>query len=193
MHLIAWLAALCFIAAVDEVRADSYTLTWTAPGDDGFTGTAAAYDLRYSTLPITPYNWNSAIHVNGVPAPHAAGTREAYTVYNLASNTRYYFAIRTVDRAGNWSEISNNASNATCPNGCIGFRGNVDGDPYDDCDISDLVFLVNYMMGDPMGPPPPCPQEADVDGSGDINIADLIYLAEFMYDANGQMPAPCSR
>ncbi len=193
MHLIVCLAALCSVAAFDGARADSYTLTWTAPGDDGFTGTAAAYDLRYSRTPITTVTWNSATRVTGMPSPHTAGTREAYTVNGLLSNTTYYFAIRTVDRAGNWSAISNVASNATCPNGCIAFRGNVDGDPFDICDISDLLYLVNFMMGNPRGPAPPCRDEADIDGNGSIDIGDLLYLAEFMYDPNGQMPAPCAR
>ena len=34
-----------------NVTTTSVTLTWTAPGDDGLTGTAASYDIRYSTVP----------------------------------------------------------------------------------------------------------------------------------------------
>ncbi len=193
MLLIVWLAALCFFAAYDEVRADSYTLTWTAPGDDNFTGTAAAYDLRYSTSVISAITWNTAVHVSGVPVPRTAGSRESFTVTGLAPNTTYYFAIRTVDRAGNWSLVSNNATNRVCADGCIGFRGNINNDPYDVCDISDLVYLVQYMMADPRGPAPPCLLEADVDATGTIDVGDLLYLVEYMYDPNGQMPAPCPR
>jgi hypothetical protein len=44
-------------AAVTDLTADtptsySATLHWTATGDDGATGTAAAYDVRYSTSPF---------------------------------------------------------------------------------------------------------------------------------------------
>jgi len=31
------------------------------------------------------------------------------------------------------------------------------------------------------GPPPPCPEEGDVDGSGAINVADLTYLVDFLF------------
>ena len=42
---------------------------WIAPGDDGTTGTATAYDLRWSTSPITPSNFGSASAVaTGAPA-----------------------------------------------------------------------------------------------------------------------------
>ena len=46
-------------------------------------------------------------------------------------------------------------------------------------DISDLVFLVDYMF---LGGPPPSPlQAADCDGDGQIDISDLVYLVEFMF------------
>ncbi|MFC0335641.1 hypothetical protein ACFOLF_21400 [Paenibacillus sepulcri] len=38
-------------------------MIWTAPGDDGTTGTAASYDIRVSTAPITDANFASTIPV----------------------------------------------------------------------------------------------------------------------------------
>jgi hypothetical protein len=56
-------------------------------------------------------------------------------------------------------------------------------------DISDLVYLVDYMFTN--GPPPPVMQAADVDGSGgDIDISDLVYLVDFMF--TGGSPPNCS-
>jgi len=82
------------------------TLSWTAPGDDGGSGTAASYDLRYSILPIVDLNtFLSANQVSGEPAPHAAGSAES-TEVSLPSGT-YYFAIRATDEASNDSGISN--------------------------------------------------------------------------------------
>jgi len=53
-------------------------------------------------------------------------------------------------------------------------------------DISDLVYLVDYMFTG--GPPPPVMATADVDGSGgDPDIADLVYLVDFMFTDG---PAP---
>jgi len=45
----------------------SITLTWTAPGDDNSIGTAASYDIRYSTSSITTSNWASATQATGEP------------------------------------------------------------------------------------------------------------------------------
>jgi chitodextrinase len=85
----------------------SVTLSWTAPGDDDNTGTAALYDVRYSTAPIDAANFTSAYAALSVPTPHAAGTNESMTVTGLSQGTTYWFAIRTRDDAGNWSPISN--------------------------------------------------------------------------------------
>ena len=87
--------------------ADSVSLTWTAPGDDGNIGTATQYDMRVSTSTITLANWNAATAVPGLPAPLANGSRQTAIVRSLTRGTTYYFAIRTRDDAGNWSGISN--------------------------------------------------------------------------------------
>jgi hypothetical protein len=88
----------------------SLGLCWTAPGDDGWTGRAAAYDLRYSTAPITEANFTSATPVPGVPPPKRGGSDECITVDGLASEPAYYFAIKARDEAGNWSPLSNVAA-----------------------------------------------------------------------------------
>ena len=64
-------------------RTQTSLLTWTAVGDDGSTGTATTYDLRYSTSPITAANFGSATPVTGEPAPKTAGQAETLTVTGL--------------------------------------------------------------------------------------------------------------
>ena len=82
------------------------TLSWTAPGDDGGSGTATSYDVRYSMTPIADFvTFASATPVVGEPLPHAAGTVESLEV-NLPPGT-YYFALRTRDEADNESGLSN--------------------------------------------------------------------------------------
>lgn len=54
---------------VVSASADSVVLEWTATGNDGYVGTAAGYDLRYSTNPITEDNFESAVRVTSVPTP----------------------------------------------------------------------------------------------------------------------------
>jgi len=91
----------------------SIDLSWTAPGDDGNSGTATSYDIRYSTEPISEQNWDSAIQITGEPTPAQAGSSQSMTVSGLTSGTTYYFAIKTSDEASNISRISNVASLTT--------------------------------------------------------------------------------
>ncbi len=83
------------------------TLTWTAPGDDGDQGTAAQYDVRYSTSTITETNWDQATEAIGEPSPQAAGSSESFEVTGLEPNTTYYFALKAADEVPNWSALSN--------------------------------------------------------------------------------------
>lgn len=83
------------------------TVYWTAPGDNGNTGTAAVYDLRYGTSTITDANWASAENIP-IPAPMIAGTAESASIIFLAeSDITVYFAIKTIDTDGNISALSN--------------------------------------------------------------------------------------
>ncbi len=93
----------------------SIELTWTAPGDDGRTGTAAAYDIRYATAPITPSTWAAATPTDGEPTPGVPGAAESFTGTGLAVGTPYHVSLRTRDEANNWSALSNVLAAATAP------------------------------------------------------------------------------
>lgn len=81
------------------------TIEWTAPGDDGATGTAAEYDIRYSTDSTIVAGWTNANQLAGEPLPKPAGSAETHT---FALNSGVYFiAMRTRDEAFNWSPTSN--------------------------------------------------------------------------------------
>ena len=86
------------------------TLYWTAPGDNGHTGTASEYDLRYSLQTITEANWASSPRID-IPVPQIAGTTEQVTVTIKAeSEVEVFWGIKTSDGNG-WSNISNVISN----------------------------------------------------------------------------------
>jgi hypothetical protein len=72
---------------------------------------------------------------------------------------------------------------------CFGNRGDIDGDGTQS-DISDLIYLVEYMFQG--GPELPCAQEANVNGDPDeaIDISDLIYLVQYMFQG-GPVPYAC--
>jgi hypothetical protein len=98
---------------------DSATLLWTAPGDDGDVGTATAYDLRYRTTPIASGDtltwWNAATPAAGMPSPSPAGATDSVVVQGLDPTQTYYFIIRAVDDASNWSGFSNVAIKSPAP------------------------------------------------------------------------------
>lgn len=88
-------------------------LSWTAPGDDGDSGTATTYLIRYATSAISDdVTWNNATQVSGEPAPLAAGTTQTMTVSGLAPGQTFYFAIRVQDEVSLMSALSNSPSAA---------------------------------------------------------------------------------
>ncbi|MBI5168383.1 MAG: S8 family serine peptidase [Candidatus Eisenbacteria bacterium] len=80
-------------------------LRWTAPGDDGASGTAASYDLRVANAPM-----DSAAFLIATPlatlAPHAGGAPETLSVGGLTTGRTYWFALRATDDFGNVGALS---------------------------------------------------------------------------------------
>jgi hypothetical protein len=115
-------AAVTDLAAPQaSVTTTSVSLTFTATGDDGDTGTAARYDLRYASVgcPITDASFASATQVPSVAGPRAAGTAEIVTIPSLSPGTTYCFALRVADEAGNVSLLSNVATAHTPTSGPV--------------------------------------------------------------------------
>jgi len=84
------------------------------------------------------------------------------------------FTAHAEDGAGDYDERTFNIRI-----GALFICGDIDNSGADP-DISDLVYLVDYMFTG--GPLPPIMEAADVDGSGgDIDISDLVYLVDYMF------------
>lgn len=71
---------------------------------------------------------------------------------------------------------------------CLGVRGNVNGDAQDMCDLTDLMYLVNYLMQG--GAAPECFDEADLNADGSIDLSDEIYLTNHLF-LGGPAPHDC--
>ncbi len=73
---------------------------------------------------------------------------------------------------------------------CLGDRGNVDNSPDDAVDISDLIYIVDFIFT--QGPDPVCLAEANADASIDeaVDISDLIYIVDFIF-TQGPPPPSC--
>jgi len=106
------------ISAVPGINGSEIVLNWTAPGDDGTEGTAASYDIRYSTDPskspavsTTAFsNASSVSEFSPIPSPSAALSNESMTITGLMEDTTYYFAIRAADEVGNTGGLSAGAT-----------------------------------------------------------------------------------
>src|SRR3989339_1123088 len=93
--------------SISTLSTDKITLTWISVGDDGTTGIASNYDLRYSTVEIEISNWDYATQCSELPVPKVAGSSETFTIIDLTADTSYYFALKVGDEIQNWSAISN--------------------------------------------------------------------------------------
>src|SRR3989344_8170478 len=62
------------LATAGGVGRNSVQLTWTAPGADGYSEPATAYDMRLATSRFTAAQWSSLMRVTGTPAPGNPGT-----------------------------------------------------------------------------------------------------------------------
>jgi hypothetical protein len=89
------------------------TLTWTAPGDNGYNGNSTVYEIFYAGVAITDSNFESAIKIQEVPTPKPAGETEIFLVTGLEEGTTYYFAVRAGDEVPNWAPISNSPFGTT--------------------------------------------------------------------------------
>ncbi len=87
-------------------RGRTFTLTWTAPGNDYQTGIAARYDIRMARAPITETSFSHARSLPGAPRPARAGTRQKFVLPTPPIGITYV-AIRAIDAAGNISALSN--------------------------------------------------------------------------------------
>ncbi|PIE32970.1 hypothetical protein CSA56_13645 [candidate division KSB3 bacterium] len=118
---------------------NSIMLTWTCPSDTPGESRRSvsdtlilasglpeedtlisAYDIRYRKMTLDGKNfnegdWETAERVLVPPTPLTPGSSEAFVIRNLEPNQSYYFAMKSVDRKGNISAISNAALETTLP------------------------------------------------------------------------------
>ncbi len=113
---------------------------------------------------------------------------------DLNDLTDTLYQLDTALEAGSvyyWRVASSN--NATWSRSFAAFTteficGDINGDGGELIDISDLVYLVEYMFNG--GPEPPNLSAADVNGSHamPIDISDLVYLVDYMFTGGPEPP-----
>lgn len=87
-------------------------------------------------------------------------------------------------------DLNNNNIGDLCENCCQNStRGDINYDGTPTPDISDLLYMVDFMFQSPSGPEPPCKQEADLNSDTTIDITDLLLIVDYMF-ASPPGPAP---
>ncbi len=139
---------------------------------------------RYNSLyPATSYMENMAVGLKHVFSDGFDSTE----VYTYGFHLYYMHLNQSRDLLGTILGVVIDTT-FTC---CIPpIRGNVDSDLSEQIDISDLVYLVDFIFTN--GPQSVCNQEANIDGDiGEhIDISDLVYLVDFIF-TGGPPPPGC--
>ncbi|MDA3792085.1 MAG: fibronectin type III domain-containing protein, partial [Elusimicrobia bacterium] len=107
-------AAVTSLAAVTGSSPGEIDLTWTAPGDDGTTGTISLGEFRvkYSSMSDASDKggWDYASnYISSVCANISLSKTYTMNVTGLLQYTTYYFRVWTADEQPNWSAVSNEA------------------------------------------------------------------------------------
>ncbi len=100
---------------VNRSASNTYVLEWTATGDDGSSGAAQQYDIRYGTSPLTVANWQDAWVITQTITPSVAGTAQRLSIPNLPQQGNHYFAINVFDDRIQPSGLSNIVGVITYP------------------------------------------------------------------------------
>lgn len=157
-------------------------LKWTAPGDDGYSGRASSYELRYQLRAKGPLDteleWIQGVRVIGEPTPSAAGRTDSILLTGLPYGERYYFCIRAYDEVGNASPLSNSPMVMVQDSfNCSYLPGDVNGNGV--VNMLDVSYLITFIYKD--GPAAIPAVAGDVDGSLSVNILDVSYLTRYLY------------
>jgi subtilisin family serine protease len=97
--------------SISDLASLGARLRFTAPGDDGFDGTASRWDVRVDTQPLSEESWDLAPRAWDIPEP-VAGHRPVTLGLSrmqfdtLRPATTYHAGVRAIDEAGNRAPIS---------------------------------------------------------------------------------------
>ncbi|MCP4674670.1 MAG: hypothetical protein GY854_03980, partial [Deltaproteobacteria bacterium] len=88
-------------------------LAWVAPGDDEHVGKADHYEVYRHTGLFNESTLDTTTLVGGAPTPAMSGALESMETDGLQGETRYYWAVRAVDEAGNIGSLSEISTQTT--------------------------------------------------------------------------------
>lgn len=145
-----------------------------SPGDANNDSNIDINDVVYLTEFI--YLHSSA------PGPLANGDPNGDCMINIGD----LIYLSAYINAGGMAPVDCTCQNPDPTKCCYGITGNIEYDPEDIVDITDLVYFVDFQFRN--GDAPPCLDEADIDGIAGIDIGDLVYLVNYQFRNGDALP-----
>ncbi len=88
------------------VAAESVTVQFTAPGDDGLVGMVSGYDIHVrANDPMTSDNFDDSMPIAATVAPGPSGSTQSVEIDGLLPETNYWVGVRAYDDCHNESEL----------------------------------------------------------------------------------------
>lgn len=174
---------------VTHRASNALLLAWTASGEDGPAGAAAAYDLRYSTQPITAGNFAAAARAPRMPDPGIAGYPHQYLLSGLSAGREYYLALRSVDRVGNLSApafLGPVHTGAELAEICL-FQDSVEGSPqfYGDWSVTrERAASPSHAYTDSPGRPYPASTARHLTQLAPVSLSGLVPVLRFRVETD---------
>jgi len=103
-------SAITRLSALTGNSAGEIDLTWTAPGDNDWTGNlveGSKFKIQRSSYVVS---WSASDAQITIDTTTVACSDQSYTVTGLTEGTTYYLRIWTCDETPNWSGLSNAAT-----------------------------------------------------------------------------------
>jgi hypothetical protein len=134
---------------IEMVAYNHARMIFTAPGDDGSSGQASFYLVRYSTSPITDANFRNATPYQKPPYPAHAGQTDTIDIAGLTGNTLYYMAVKAGDELLNLSPLATDSILLPPPPTIAVTPGSISQSMSDNDSVS-LSFSVTNGGGSPL-------------------------------------------
>lgn len=155
---------------------------WTAYDVDSLFNDCLTYEPGYSGQSA---GWSgtvdAAFDLTGhISANHGIGT--------------IYYDVRWMFGSDSWPNVSegwfvDDVLMKAAPTAAGPFFIRGDADNNGRVDISDMVYLQDYIFGGGPPPPPPC-DRGDVNDDGAVDILDMNYLTNFIFSGGDEPPWP---
>ncbi|MCB2229182.1 S8 family serine peptidase [bacterium] len=155
-----------------SVSGDTLAFAWTLSPDPSYETAPEYFYVHISVLPnFADFStFNQYVYSDSLVLPSSV----------LTLGETYYWRVKAHDSAGWYSDYSV-AKSFTYQNYVCGDVNQSNQAP----DLSDLIYLVNYLfLG---GPAPTNPSAADVNCDGGVDLSDVITLVNYLFLGSGEL------